>query len=159
MTQKYSPVKGLMENLCLRGGQDHWNLRITQFICKKDHWRYVESLSKNFHGGVADQGRKNKVVRHYAYNNPGKCCHVHIQDFYLESLPKEAKDKICFLFYSTQEFLLGKWKPWFSATPVGRNTLDCLVKMHAWKQEWVARVLKRCYGEGCSSWLALGTRF
>ena len=46
----------------------------------------------------------------------------------MERLPKEAKDKDAFFFTPLKSFSMDKGKPWFSAVPVGRNTLDCLVK-------------------------------
>ena len=114
--------------MCLRGGQEHRDLRLTQFTRERDHWKYVESGSKNFHGGVTDLRRENKVVHQYACNDLGKRCDVHILDLYMERLPKEAKDKDAFYFTPLKSFSMDKGKPWFSAVPVGRNTLDCLVK-------------------------------
>ena len=91
--------------MCLRGGQEHWNLRLTQFIRESDHWKYVESGSKNFRGGVADLRRENKVVRQYVCDDLGKRCHVHILDLYMERLPKEAKGKDAFYFTPLRSFL------------------------------------------------------
>ena len=58
------------KNFCLRGGQEHRNLKLSQFVHEKDHWKYIETGSKNFRGGVADLRRENKVVRQYPTGKP-----------------------------------------------------------------------------------------
>ena len=44
------------------GGQEHRNLKLSQFVREKDHWKYIETGLKNFRGGVADLRRENKSV-------------------------------------------------------------------------------------------------
>ena len=42
------------------GGQEHRNLKLSQFVREKDHWKYIETGSKNFRGGVH---RKEKAIQ------------------------------------------------------------------------------------------------
>ena len=116
------------KNLCLRGGQEHRDLRMLQFVREVDHWKYIEAGSKNFRGGIADLRRENKVVRQYPCSALGKRCHVYLLDLYMERLPPEAKEKNAFYFTPLQIYPPDKGKPWFSAMPIGRNTLDRLMK-------------------------------
>ena len=68
------------KNFCLRGGKEHRELKLSQFIRSKDHWKYIENGSKAFRGGVSDLRRENKVVRQYPCPAAGPGCHVHLLD-------------------------------------------------------------------------------
>ena len=46
----------------------------------------------------------------------------------MERLPDDAKLKDAFYFAPLQKFSSEKGEPWFSAVPVGKNTLDRIVK-------------------------------
>ena len=83
--------------------------------------------SKNRAGGLAQLRVKNKSVSILAVPESGSRCHVRILDLYLSKLPKEAFERDVFYLQP-----VGKVKkcdqPWFSYTPVGKNTLAKLVK-------------------------------
>ena len=66
------------KNFCLRGVRNTRNLKLSQFVCEKDHWKYIETGSKNFRGGVADLRRENKVVRQYPCSQLGNRCHFYL---------------------------------------------------------------------------------
>ena len=115
------------KNFCLRGGQEHRRLKLSQLQRGDDHWKYVENGSKNFRGGIADLRRENKVV--YQYSGTSRStCHVRLLDMYIEKLPCEAKRKDCFYFTPLKKTPDDPEKPWFSAVPVGWNKLDSMVK-------------------------------
>ena len=115
------------KNFCLRGGQEHRNLKLSQFVREKDHWKHIETGSKNFRGGVADLRRENKVFCQYPCSQLGNRCHFRLLDLYMEKLPAEAKEKNGFYLSPLQKFTKES-KPWFSLTPLGKNTLDRFVK-------------------------------
>ena len=66
--------------LCLRGGREHRDLKIAQFIfdCDEvgDYVQYSEQGSKNRSGSFKDKG-ENKIVKHYAQER----CYVRIYNF------------------------------------------------------------------------------
>ena len=80
-------------NICLGGGQQHRQLKLSQLQRGKNYWKYVENGSKSFRGGTADLLRENKVV----YQLPGTCsstCHMKLLNMYTAKLPDEAKSKL-----------------------------------------------------------------
>ena len=44
-------------------GQEHRNLKLLQFVREKDHWKYIETGSKNFRGGVYRRGIPEKAIQ------------------------------------------------------------------------------------------------
>ena len=58
------------KNLCLRGGHEHHQLKLSQFQFGDDDVEYTENGSKNRSGSYKDK-RENKVIRHYA--DPSLC--------------------------------------------------------------------------------------
>ena len=112
-------------NLALRGGQKQRNLKLSQFVREKDHWKYIENDSKNFRRGIR---RENRVVCVYPHPELGNRCHFHILETYMTRIPMQAKEKD--VFYLTALKVV-KWEVgnvWFSLVPVGRNKLDLMVK-------------------------------
>ena len=115
------------KNFCLRGGREHRGVQLSQFKREKDHWTYTEYGSKNFRGGFGDL---NHDVRQFPCQQEGDRCHVKLLDLYVSKLPKDAKKKGPFYFTPLRETPSDPQKPWFTAIPLGWNTLSNLVKKH-----------------------------
>ena len=102
--------------LCLRGGREHRDLKIAQFIfdCDEggDYVQYSEHGSKNRSGSYKDKG-ENKIVKHYAQVNDERCYVRHLQ-FYLSKLPAQIREDSSSGFY---------WKPLGSISLVPRLSL------------------------------------
>ena len=111
---------------CLRGGQEHRNLKVSQFIRLQEPDRYVhhENTSKNSKGSFKQFHVKPKIVPIYAVPDVGERCPVNILDKYIEKLPKESflKD----IFYVRPLYLTPKntTDPWYSSVPVGKHMLN-----------------------------------
>ena len=77
-------------HFCLRGGQEHRDLKCSQFARVRadsnNYYQYVENGSKNYQGCFSETGQCNKIVRAYAQPN-SDCCPVCILDLYLRKLP------------------------------------------------------------------------
>ena len=67
---------------------------------------------------------KNKVVPINAVPEAGNRCHVYILDLYFSKLPKERD---VFYLQPVAKVCSGDC-PWFSTTPIGKNTLAKMVK-------------------------------
>ena len=116
-------------SFCLRGGGEHRNLKLSQLKRENDPPRYIytELASKNRAGGLAQLRVKNKSVSIFAVPNAGNRCHVFILDLYLSKLSKEAFQRD--IFYLKPVSKVSKCgQPWFTITPVGKNTLVKMVK-------------------------------
>ena len=86
-------------NFCLRGGQEHRGLKLTQL---KREGKYIENGSKSFRGGIADLRRENKVVLQFPNENSPSRCHVKLLDWYIEKLPAAAKSKDAFYYIGSK---------------------------------------------------------
>ena len=85
------------KNFFLRGGAEHWCLKLSQISRKispkvKVRYTYTENCSKNRAGGFNQLSIPNKVVHQYQDVDAGERCHVHVLDKYLEKLPLNAYD-------------------------------------------------------------------
>jgi hypothetical protein len=80
---------------CLRGGQEHRNLSLSQLerLFEPDRYLYREHSSKNKQGGLKQLSMEHKVVTIVANRSVGSCCPVFLIDLYISKLPNEAKDK------------------------------------------------------------------
>ncbi len=119
------------KNFCLRGGRDHRNLKLSQFVREMDNWRYTpcaEAVPRINRIGLAKVRCGNKVLRQYPSSLLGRRCHVYLLDLYMRRLPREAMEKDAFYYSPLQSFSREEGKPWFSAQPLGRNRLDRVVK-------------------------------
>ena len=118
------------KNFCLRGGDEHRNLRLSQFKRTATGYTYIENSSKNRSGGLAQLRVKNKSVEIYETSQSGDRCHCHLLDLYISKLPIKAKKKD--LFYVRPIDKLNK-KPslersvWYYSIPIGRNKLSQMV--------------------------------
>ena len=126
-TLSISTSKGLLRavfflngvNFCLRGGEEHRNLRLSQLKCQDNppHYVYTELASKNRASGLAQLRVKNKSVEIYAVSEAGDRLHVHILDFYLSKLPTQAFQRD--IFYLQPVTKVKPDQPWYTTTPVG----------------------------------------
>ena len=117
------------KHFCLRGRQEHRNLRLSQLkrYHNPDRYVYTENAS-NRSGGLRQLRVENKVVPVFATPTAGNRCHVRILDLYMSKLPLVAKVKD--FFYWRPHLTLPKdpAAPWFTASPLGKNTLGDMVK-------------------------------
>ena len=117
-------------NFTLRGGDEHRSLRISQLMFgyeeNMEYVEYTEFGSKNRPGGRKQLNLTNKSVRYYAQSTLGNRCHVMLLRLYLSKLPPAAVEHDNFYCRSLQNSETNK--PWFSAAPLGHNTLDRKLK-------------------------------
>ena len=117
------------KTFCLRGGLEHYALKISQFSFSTEvhngvQWvtvEYVENGSKNRSGSY-------KVVKQYADPSVGEQCCVYSLKTYLSKLPQSAFEKDVFYLRPKEQMSLSNDEAWFIQVPVGRNTLQLMVK-------------------------------
>ena len=112
------------KKFCLRGGEEHRSLKISQFKWFEDAYVYTENGSKNHSEGLALLWVENKVLPSYAIPEADTRCHAKLMDLYLSKIPPEAKIKVifvqlprnqlilwlhCTLLYHTGRRCLGRW--------------------------------------------------
>lgn len=136
--------------LCLRGGQEHRCLKLSQLKWMKspDRYEYVENSSKNRKGGISELRLEHKNVSSFADTEAGVRCHVFILDLYIQKLPQEAHDKDLFYCRPLPNKPADEEKPWYSAVPIGisyRKWLAACVRRHTWKAK-KATILLRLVG-------------
>ena len=83
---------------CLRGGQEHRDLSLSQLERAHNPNRYIyhENASKNKQGGIRQMRLQHKVVNIVANPSVKEKCTVFLLDHYISKLPQEAKDKDLF---------------------------------------------------------------
>ena len=83
---------------CLRGGQEHRNLSLSQLerLYNPDRYIYRENSSKNRQGGLKQLRTEHKVVTIVANEVVGDRCPVFLLDRYISKLPTAAKEKDLF---------------------------------------------------------------
>jgi hypothetical protein len=118
------------KNFCLRGGDEHRNLKLSQFERTETGYVYTENASKNRAGGVAQLRVKNKRVQICENPEAGDRCHCKILDLYISRLPAEAKEKD--IFYVRPMEKVNKMPTyersiWYYSIPIGRNKLSQMV--------------------------------
>ena len=116
---------------CLRGGQEHWDLSISQLerLNNPDRYIYREKASiKNRPGGIEQSRLEHKCVTIVANPRVGSRCHVFLLDKYIKKLPKAAIEKDVFYCKPLPFAPKDETKPWFCNSPVGKNTLTNMVK-------------------------------
>ena len=117
------------KSFCLRGGEEHRRLTISQIVREysPDRYIYTEAGSKNKKGTFTERHISNKIVPIYAVAEAGERCHVHILDLYLSKIPKEAFERDNFYLRPLTALPANPVGPWFSTVPVGRNELARMV--------------------------------
>ena len=110
----------------LRGGIEMRNLKISQIQrhTNPDRYVYTELVSKTSNGTFKKLHVANKTVPVFACPEAGERCPVHILDLYLSKLPQAAIENDVFFVKALENTTVDDTKPWYSRTPVGRNTLD-----------------------------------
>ena len=68
------------KNFCLRGGQEHWDLKLSQFTRKEDHYLYTEYSSKNRQGGWAQMRLEKKCIPIFEQKDVSERCRVRLLD-------------------------------------------------------------------------------
>ena len=69
--------------ICLRGGQEHRGLQLSQLKRYEDRYVYYENTSKNRNGTFKQLRVKSKVVPLFPCPEAGERCPVHILDKYI----------------------------------------------------------------------------
>ena len=113
---------------CLRGGQEHRGLQLSQLKRFDNKYVYYENTSKNRNGSFKQLRVKSKVVPVYPAPDAGERCPVSILDKYISKLPSEAKEKDLFYVRPLEIVPDDPDKPWYSGVPVGKNTLHGKLK-------------------------------
>ncbi len=119
------------KNFCLRGGQEHRNLKLSQIVkCTSPslHYLYLENSSKNNPRGLAHFKQEAKRVPIYSTSKAGDKCHIHILDLYFSKLPPDAWKKDYFYARPLPDVPSDPDKPWFSPVPVEKNMLATMLK-------------------------------
>ena len=112
------------KNLCLRGRDEHRNLKRSQFVEIEGGYRYVERGSKTFRGGFSQLHLNGKSVVLYNDADAGMRCYCSLLRLYLSKLPSDTSD--AFNFQPVKG--APKSEKWCCNTPVGRNKLATMVK-------------------------------
>lgn len=88
-----------LNGFLLRGGEEHYNLKISQLqrFSNPPRYEYTELVSKNRCGGMATYRLENKVVPVFEQKSAGNRCHVFVLDLYLSKIPPETR--ACDSFY------------------------------------------------------------
>ena len=120
------------KNFCLRGGEEHRNLKLSQLqrLSQPDRWIYHENCSKNRAGTFKQLHLASKVVPTYCTCNVSpERCHVHLLDFYIGKIPSSVA-AVAGTFYlrPLPKKPEDSQAPWFLSTPIGRNTLSTILK-------------------------------
>ena len=77
-----------------------------------------------------------KTISLFACPKAGECCPLHNLDLYLSKLPQEVIKNGVFFAKPLDNTTEDGTKPWYSRTPVGRNTLDTkLCKMCSFRHQ------------------------
>lgn len=115
------------ENFCLRGGQEHRDLKLSQLHRNEVtiegrllvRYTYTEHGSKNRQKGLKQLHLENKVVHQYETPECGERCHVSLLDKYISKLSPEALDADVFYLRPLAKPADAS-KPWYSRQPLGR---------------------------------------
>ena len=115
---------------CLRGGQEHRNLSLSQLerLYHPDRYIYRENSSKNKQGGLKQLRTEHKVVTIVANEVAGDRCPVFLLDRYISKLPTAAKEKDLFYCRALPTLPKKPEDPWYMSVAVGKNTLCGMVK-------------------------------
>ena len=114
------------KNFCLRG-EEHRNLKLSQFRRTEKGYTYTENSSKNREGGISQLKLKNKCVEIVENKEAGDRCHCKLLDAYINKLPEEAKAKDLFYVQPLDDMKPDSPKPWYYCAPIGRNKLSKMV--------------------------------
>ena len=101
------------QSFCLRGGEEHRQLCISQVVWQFNPvcYVYTETGSKNKKDTFMEMHIQNKVVPFYSSPAAEERCHVHILDTIYRSSPKMQFKKISFIYVLCQECLIIQLRP------------------------------------------------
>ncbi len=118
------------KTVCLRGGQEQRNLKLSQFRREydPDRYIYVENGSKNHPGTFGQKKQSNKVVTLYSHPDAEPRCVVYLLDFYFSKFPQPASTMPLFYLKPLAKKPADREAPWFQATAIGKNTLAKFVE-------------------------------
>ena len=114
------------KNFCLRGGEEHRSLKLSQFTKTQNGYVYTENASKNRQGGISQVRLKNKRVEIRENIDAGERCHCRLLDLYIRKMPEDAKSKDLF-YLRPLEKVKNDEGVWYYSAPVGRNKLSKMV--------------------------------
>ena len=119
------------KSFCLRGGVEHRHLKLSQLqrTHNPDGYIYNEYVSKNQAGTYKQLHLQSKVVLIYTCPDAGTRCHVYLLDLYFSKLPQDAIQNDIFYVRPLQEAPTDPTLPWCSAVPIGKHTLNNMVKI------------------------------
>lgn len=109
---------------CLRGGNEHRSLMLSQLKRVSDGYIYTENASKNRPGGISQLKLKNKCVTILENDNAGERCHTRLLDKYIHHLPEKAKKENLFYVRPLEK---PQGDIWYSSVPLGKNKLAKMV--------------------------------
>ena len=114
---------------CLRGGEEHRALGLSQLqrLKNPNRYVYVENSSKNRPGGLNQMKLSHKSVTIVASDSSGDKCPVFILDMYISKLPAAAREKDLFYCRPLAVTPKGIDDSWYVAMPVGKNVLSKMV--------------------------------
>ena len=113
---------------CLRGGQEHRGLQLSQLKRFEDKYVYYKNASKNRNDSFKQLRVKNKIVPLYLCLEAGECCPVHILDKYISKSPSEARKKDLFYIQPLEKVTSEPDKPWYSSVPLGKHNIHSKTK-------------------------------
>ena len=92
----------------------------------------IENGSKNYPGSFSGKRDDNKIVTIYANPESQPRCLVYLLDQYFAKFPKSPDVMEFFYLKPLQKTPVDPHRPWFEASPIGKNTLgkfvQCLCK-------------------------------
>ena len=118
-------------NFGLVGGDKHRQLKLSQLkrVAHPPRYVYTRCVPEN-HAQLLFSGKKKKsqtTICIDAVVERGNRCHVRVLDLYLQKLPPEAFENDVF-YLQPVGYFVDPTKPWFTAKPVGLNSLGRMVK-------------------------------
>ena len=116
---------------CLRGGEEHRGLKISQFTQKDTdppYYVYTEHGSKNRSGGLAQLNLENKEVIVCGVPENAPRCLVFLLDLYLSKLPLKAFELDYFYLRPKRKSPGQPTEAWYDEVPVGKNKLSTFLK-------------------------------
>ena len=119
------------KSFCLRSVSEHYNLRFSQLVRKKDPDRYIyiEHGSKNRNGGVEDYKMESKCVTIVASEGGGNRDHVFILDTYLSKIPPEMVANNERFYLRPMQHVAGyEGASWYYRQNIGQHKIQTMVK-------------------------------
>ena len=113
---------------CLKGGQEHRFLKLSQIVQTHEKYIYYENISKNHNGSFKQLHVKSKVVPLYPCPDIGERCPVYILDKYISKLPDKFRKDDFFYARPLEKIPDDENAPWYAPVPLGKHTLQSMVQ-------------------------------